>query len=78
MYVIQAIREKSNHRKVKDYYLRQVEKSGSKKKAIIKTAGKVIEWVYYCLKHREPFNWEVKHETQQEDISQAYSGQAED
>jgi transposase len=78
MYVIQAIREKSNHRKVKDYYLRQVEKSGSKKKAIIKTAGKVIEWVYYCLKHREPFNWEVKHETQQKDLSQAYSGQAED
>jgi hypothetical protein len=55
-----------------------VEKSGSKKKAIIKTAGKVIEWVYYCLKHKEPFKWEVSHETQQEDINQVNSGQAED
>ena len=55
-----------------------MEKSGSKKKAIIKTAGKVIEWVYYCLKHREPFKWEANYETQQEDLSQVNSGQAED
>ncbi len=74
MYVVQAVREKSNHRRVKEYYLRQVEKSGSKKKAIIKTAGKVTEWVYYCLKHGEPFKWEANYETRQEDLSQAYSG----
>jgi len=78
MYVVQAVRERSNHRRVKEYYLRQVEKSGSKKKAIIKTAGKVIEWVYYCLKHREPFKWEANYETQQEDPSQVNSGQAKD
>jgi len=78
MYVIQAVRERSNHRRVKDYYLRQVEKSGSKKKAIIKTAGKVTEWVYYCLKHKEPFKWEANYETQQKDLSQVNSGQAED
>jgi hypothetical protein len=79
MYVVQAIRErKATTGGLRNNYLRQLEKSGSKKKAIIKTAGKVIEWVYYCLKHREPFKWEANYETQQENLSQVNSGQTED
>ncbi len=32
MYVVQAVREKSNHRRVKEYYLRQVEKKAEAKR----------------------------------------------
>ncbi|MEM1673098.1 MAG: transposase [Archaeoglobaceae archaeon] len=67
MYVIQAIRERSNHKRVKEYFLRIKEREQSTKKAVYKTASKVIEWVYYCLKHKEKFNQnkEDSHETQQ-------------
>ncbi|MEM0326653.1 MAG: hypothetical protein QW733_06455, partial [Desulfurococcaceae archaeon] len=65
MYVIQAIRERSNHKRVKEYFLRIKEREQSTKKAVYKTASKVIEWVYYCLKHKEKFSQEDRNETQQ-------------
>jgi len=75
MYVIQAIREKSNHKRVKEYFLRLKEREQSTKKAVYKTASKVVEWVYYCLKHKEKFNpnEEDRHETQQANTYQANS-----
>ncbi|SNZ16827.1 IS110 family transposase [Hydrogenobacter hydrogenophilus] len=73
MYVVQNLRHENE---VKRYYEKLIERGvKKKKKAIMKTASKVLEWIYYALKNKTLYDlsWlecleEANNETQQKDI----------